>query len=160
METTDTQVQEAPLHYNPNQLVTYKVIDIDDTYATPAVAHYPTIKVVDLEWELEQGRRQVKKTNNLQSKINQIIDNMTEDYWYNPNTTKETILNDICEILDFNPVKEIEFTATMKFTGRIDVPLLDYEDFNLEDVLAEAYVDINNGEVIIDGYELYDAEEC
>ena len=46
----------------------------------------------------------------------------------------------------------------MKFTGRIEVP--SNEDFNLEELLEDAYVDINNGDIIIDGYELYDAEEC
>ena len=46
METTETQVQEAPLHYNPNQLVTYKVIDLD---APDQTISWPTAKVVDLE---------------------------------------------------------------------------------------------------------------
>ena len=48
----------------------------------------------------------------------------------------------------------------MSFTGSIEIDLSDAEDFDLEDVLSEAYVDINNGDVEIDGYELYDASEC
>ena len=47
METTNETV--APLHYNPNQLVTYKVIDLD---AAEQTTSWPTVKVVDLEWEL------------------------------------------------------------------------------------------------------------
>jgi hypothetical protein len=47
METTE--IVQAPEHYNPNQLVTYKVIN--DGNAT-----YPTSKVVDLEWTLHNAR--------------------------------------------------------------------------------------------------------
>ena len=156
MESTETtQVQEAPLHYNPNQLVTYKVIDIDDTYAATAVAHYPTVKVTELEWELEQGRRQVKKTNDLQSKINRIIDNMTEEYWYNPNTDTETILNDLCEILDFNPVKTIEFTANITLNGSIEIPLSDYQDIDLNDYVFENLsIDTYTGTMDINGWDI------
>lgn len=158
METTI----EAPIHYNPNQLVTYKVIDLDDRVAgdPESVAYYPTEKVTQIEYALEQARRTTKAKNDLQSQINKIIDNMSEDYWYNPNTDKETVLNDICEILNFTPKKTVSFTATMNFTGTIEIDLADAEDFDLEEVLAEAYVDINNGDVEIDGYELYDASEC
>ena len=153
---------EAPIHYNPNQLVTYKVIDLDDRVAgdPESVAHYPTEKVTQIEYALEQARRTTKAKNELQSQINRIIDNITEDYWYNPNTDKDTILTDICEILNFTPKKTISFTATMNFTGSIEIDLSDAEDFDLDEVLAEAYVDINNGNVEIDGYELYDANEC
>jgi hypothetical protein len=137
METMETTVQEAPLHYNPNQLVTYKVIDLDSAYSTESVAHYPTKKVTEVEWELEQGRRQVKKTNELQSKINRIIDNMTEDYWYNPNTEAETILSDLCEILEFEPVKSIDFTASLTIHGSIEIPIADAVDFDLDSYVFE-----------------------
>ena len=155
METTT----EAPIHYNPNQLVTYKVIDLDDRSYGESVAHYPTEKVTQIEYALEEARRTTKRKNELQSQINKIIDNLTEDYWYNPNTDKETILSDICEILNFTPKKTIEFVAKIEFTGSIEIDLSDAEDFDLEEVLGEAYVDINNSDVEIDHYELYDAME-
>ena len=98
--------------------------------------------------------------NEIRSQLNQVIDNMTEDYWYNPNTRAETILSDLCEILNHEPKKEITFSARIIFNGRIDVPLADAEDFDLSEVLADAYVDINNGDIVIDDYELYSAEEC
>lgn len=161
METTNTNEVQAPLHYNPNQLVTYKVIDIDDTYAATAVAHYPTVKVTELEWELEQGRRQVKKTNELQSKINRIIDNMTEDYWYNPNTEAETILNDLCEILQFNPVKTIEFTANITLNGSIEIPLSDAADVDLNDYVFENLsIDSYTGTMDINGWDIDSVDEC
>ena len=101
-----------------------------------------------------------EKNNTLQSTINKIIDNLTEDYWFNPNTDRTELLNELCEIIDHTPKKEISFTATMHFSGRIDVDLADYEDFNLEEFLSDAYVDVNHGDVVIDDYELYDANEC
>ena len=38
--------------------------------------------------------------------------------------------------------------------GRIDVPLSEVGDFDLTDALSDAYVDINNGYVVIDNYEV------
>ena len=81
METTDTQVQEAPIHYNPTQLVTYKVID-------GSSVTYNTDKVSVIEYELDCVRRYRDKLNGLQSKINTIIDNLTADYWYSEDVEK------------------------------------------------------------------------
>lgn len=155
MESTETtQVQEAPIHYNPNQLVTYKVINGD-------TVSYPTDKVVDLEWTLEKGRRQVEKTNELQSKIDKIIDEMTEDSWYNPNTDAETILNDLCEILQFNPVKTIEFTANISLNGTIEIPLSDYQDTNLSDYVFENLsIDSYTGSMDVNGWDIDSVDEC
>lgn len=109
---------------------------------------------------LEQAKdRYFNMFNEAQSKINKIIDNLTEEYWYSEDMA-EPILTELCEILDYEPKKEIEFTATIKFTGRIDVPMNEVLDFDLTAALEDAYVDINNGDIVIDGYELYDAEEC
>ena len=98
-------------------------------------------------WKSENGRIQ-----------SQIIELINEAYTDDIDATN--IVETLCQIIDYNPVKEIEFTATMKFTGKIEVSLLDADSFDLEEALADAYVDINNGDILIDGYELYDAEEC
>lgn len=141
METNEIQV---PSHYNANQLVTYKVIK-------DGVASFPTTKVNDLEWELEQHRRTQDRVNELQSKINKIIDNMSEDYWYNPNTEKETVLQDICDILDFSPIKTIEFRGSISISGSIDIPLNEAEDFDIESFLAdELSVSSYRGDIEID----------
>lgn len=98
-------------------------------------------------WKAENGR------------IGRQLIELVNDGFENDYEAKE-VLNSICEIIDYNPVKTIEFTATMRFTGSIDIPMDEAEDFDLSDVLGEAYVDINNGNVVVDNYELYDAEEC
>ena len=98
-------------------------------------------------WKSENGRvgRQVIEL------INDAYDNDSD---------AEDILTTLCEIIDYNPTKTIEFTATMHFTGSIDIPRNEVNDFDLTEVLSDAYVEINNGNVVIDNYDLYDAEEC
>ena len=103
---------------------------------------------------------QRNKINELQSKVNKIIDNLTEDYWFNPNTDTEVILSDICDILDYEPKKEISFTATFTVSGRYDIPMTDVEDFDLEAFLADTMsIDAYNGDVIIDDWSLESVDE-
>ena len=97
-------------------------------------------------WKAENGR--------VQSQIIDIIDEIYAGNW----TDETDIANSLCQVIDYTPTKEIEFTATMNFTGKIQVPA--NEDFDLEEILSDAYVDINHGDVVIDSYELYDANEC
>lgn len=98
-------------------------------------------------WKSENGRVQ-----------SQIID-LINDSYDNGNDAEE-ILSALCQIIDYNPTKEISFTATMSFSGTIQVSREDQDGFDLEDILSEAYVDINHGDVVIDSYELYDCNEC
>jgi len=98
-------------------------------------------------WKSENGR--------VQGQIISLI-----NHSYENESDSEDILSELCQIVDYEPKKEIEFTATMTFTGRIDVPMSDLADFDLSDALSDAYVDINNGDIIIDSYDLEDVEEC
>lgn len=98
-------------------------------------------------WKKENGRVQ-----------GQIIDVINSFYEFE--TPNFEIIKDLCEIIDYSPTKEINFTATINFTGTIQVPAAEAEDFDLTAALEDAYVDINHGDVVIDGYELYDASEC
>ena len=144
----DTTTNQVPSTYDANVLVTYKNITNGETT-------YPTVKVNDLEWTLEQARRTTDRYNNLQSQINRIIDNLTEDYWYNPNTDKSEVLSDICEIIGHTPVKTIEFSARINVNGSIDVPMDEVEDFDLDSFISEELtIDCYNGNVQIDGYDV------
>ena len=141
METTNTV--DAPVHYNPNQLVTYKVIDLD---ATDQTIQYPTIKVVDLEWELEQGRRKNKRLNEYVSKVGH-LENRLAEYL---EMDAEEIVSDICNIFGFNPTKEIEFEATATITGRVSVPLADLSTFDVEDIDLTVYADSHTHDIDVD----------
>ena len=99
-------------------------------------------------WKSENGR--------VQSQIIELINDS-----YESGTDSEEILESLSQIIDYEAKKEIEFTATIRFTGRMEVPMSEYTNgFDLSDILNEAYVDINHGDVVIDGYDLQDAEEC
>ena len=97
-------------------------------------------------WKAERSR--------VQSQIIDLIDTS-----YEGNEDASFILEELQNIIDYQPVKEIEFTATIRFSGCIEVPLNEVADFDLEQALEDAYVDVNNGNVMINGYELYDASE-
>jgi len=148
MEETVT----IPAEYNANILVTYK--DIVDGVAT-----FPTIKVNDLEWKLERIKRLEDELSRSNGTIRKIMDNLTEESWFNPNTEKEEILNDLCAILDYEPKKEIQFEGTIYFSGRIDVPLAEYEDFDIDDYVSDITVDCYNGNVVIDEYHTEEVRE-
>ena len=141
METTNETV--VPAHYNPNQLVTYKVIDLD---ATDQTISYPTVKVTDIEWDLEQNRRSAKNLAQYISNVN-MLENRLPDYL---EMDSEEIVSDICSIFGFNPTKEIEFEATATITGRVLVPLSDLSSFDIDDVDITVYADSHSHDVEVD----------
>ena len=139
-------------NYNPNLLVTYKSIKNGEVT-------YPTLKMNELEYELDSYRRQTDRLNEAQSKINQIIDNLSADGWYNPNTEKSEVLNDLCEILGHEPKQSVTITATVNVEVTYDIPLEDVEDFDaryfLQDNLS---IDSYNGDVCIESFDVEDAD--
>ena len=123
METNNETV--VPAHYNPNQLVTYKVIDLD---ATDQTISYPTVKVTEIEWDLEQARRKSKRLSEYSDKVGQ-LENRLVDYL---DMDSEEIVSDICSIFGLNPTREIEFEATATITGTVSIPLSDLKDFDID----------------------------
>lgn len=150
METTnETNETVAPVHYNPNQLVTYKVIDLD---ATDQAISYPTSKVTSIEWELEQGRRNLKSLLGLQNSVNKLENSLSE--WIENEDSADTIVTDICNIFGFNPVKEIEFEGTIQFSGTIQVPLSEVADFDIDSVDFNIDVNSYSHDVYVDNIEV------
>jgi hypothetical protein len=139
-------IDKLEVPYNPNLLVTYKAIA--GTYAAPEEATYLTSKVTDLEWALHNSRSHEESLRKLQSKVNELEENIIE--WFNPNYSKEEVLIALCELFSLNPVKEIEVQGTVTFTGTISVPISEMEDFDLSNVSVEAE---------LSSYE-YDADFC
>jgi hypothetical protein len=132
METTNETV--VPAHYNPNQLVTYKVIDLD---ATDQTISYPTVKVTDIEWELEQKRYNTKNLAQYISNVNLLSSRLAEYL----DMDSEEIVSDICSIFGFNPTKEIEFEATATITGTVEIPLAELKDFDIDNLNLYVSVD-------------------
>lgn len=94
-----------------------------------------------------------------QGTISKILEYLTAQGWYNPNTDKEDILRDLCEILDHEPKQEITIKGTLTFELRYDCPLDEVEDFDAryfaQDTLT---LDAYNGDVIVDSFDVEDAD--
>ena len=144
METTT----EVPMTYDANVLVTYK--DIIDGVAT-----YPTIKVNDLEWKLERIKSLENQLSNSNSQIGKIIDNLTVEGWYNPNTDKDEVLRDLCEILGHTPQQEMSWTATLTVSGTTLVNLDEVEDFDIRYHIGDNLsVDSNDFDTKVDSWDV------
>ena len=131
METNE--IVQAPEHYNPNQLVTYKVIS--DGNVT-----YPTSKVVDLEWVLDNARRTDNSLSALRNSISNLEDKLAG--WIEDEESAESIVSLICDIFGFNATKEVEFECIARITGHINVPLSEIASFDINDV--DLSIDINS----------------
>ena len=140
METTETMVQTAA-PYNPNQLVTYKVINNGE-------ATYPTSKVVDIEYQLDRARSVSKRLDEYSSKVAH-VESRLADYL---EMDSEEIVSELCSIFGFNPTKEIEFEATATITGTISVPLADIANFDINNV--DFNLDVNSYSHDIDDYNV------
>lgn len=93
--------------------------------------------------------------NNAQSKINRIIDNLTQDNFYDRGTTKEEVLEELCEILDHEPKQTVRITATVEVVVEYDIPMNEVEDFDASYFLQdELSIDANNGDIVIDSFDV------
>jgi hypothetical protein len=143
----------VPDTYNPNLLVTYKVIR---GYSD---AEYATDKVTSIEWDLHNAR-QAQKTNGVyQDKINTVKDIITEVY--EDSDDKDT-LRSIAEALGIELVREVLFTATLEVSGTYTYNILENDyDLDLDSEVTDAlYADSNNGNITIDDTEVCHVREA
>ena len=148
MEETTT----APYSYDANALVTYKVINNGEV-------SYPTLKVNELEIHLDSYRRLQDQLRISNGQISQILDNLDANGWYNPNTDKEDILRDLCEILGHEPKQTVRITATVNVEVDYDIPLEDVEDFDAKYFLQDNLtIDSWHGDVVVDTFDVEDAD--
>jgi len=154
MNTETTNEIVVPNHYNPNQIVTYKIID-SEAHQTDYANWYPTVKVSDLEWELHQYRIERRALNRYTQHVN-MLESRLPDYL---DMDSEEIVADICSIFGFNPTKEIEFEATATITGTILVPLDEVANFDVSDIDMNVYAELNSydGEVDVEIDNIYKA---
>jgi hypothetical protein len=149
METTITIAET----YNPNLLVTYKKIDGEEV-------SYPTQKVVEIEYALDQSRR------NRNSLMEQ------QNAWYLKESKLRTLLNDvfhdsedqetlekIADIFDVPLTKEIEVTAWVAVNMTIEVDMREGE-YDVEDMVRNNLtVDAYGGEITVNDYDVDRVEE-
>jgi len=128
--------EQLTVSYNPNLLVTYKAIP--ETYAAPESPTFMTDKVTQIEWELHQGRTNANIAAERRGDIEWLEEQIPE--WYDPNYSKEDVLKALAQHFAINPMKEISVYGTVTFSGTIQVPLDEIENFDLSNVTIDAEV--------------------
>ena len=153
METTETTVTTIPDTYNPNLLVTYKVIR---GYSD---AEYQTDKVTSIEWDLHNARQAQKRVGVFEDKVSRVKDIITEAY---ENSDDQETLRAIAEALDIELVREVQFTATLEVSGTYTYNILENDyDLDLDSEVTDAlYADSNNGNITIDDTEVCHVREA
>jgi hypothetical protein len=153
METTETTVTTVPDTYNPNLLVTYKVIR---GYSD---AEYATDKVTSIEWDLHNARQAQKRVGVFEDKVSRVKDIITEAY---EDSDDQETLRAIAEALDIELVREVQFTATLEVSGTYTYNILENDyDLDLDSEVTDAlYADSNNGNITIDDTEVCHVREA
>jgi hypothetical protein len=148
--TTETTTPAVPDTYNPNLLVTYKVIR---GYSD---AEYATDKVSSIEWDLHNSRQNSKMIAVFQDKINAVKDIITEAY---ADSDDQETLRSIAEALGIELTRTVEWTATLEVSGTIELDIL--QDYDVESELYDnLYVDSQSGNIEIVDTEVCNAREC
>lgn len=98
-------------------------------------------------WKSENGRVQ-----------SQLIELINEAYTDDIDAT--SIVENLCEIIDYEPKKTVNFTGTISFSGSIDVSLLEINDFDLHYFLQdELSLESGYGDMVLDSFEVDHVEE-
>jgi hypothetical protein len=147
MEESTVTTTPIPDTYNPNLLVTYKVIR---GYSD---AEYATDKVTSIEWDLHNSRTNSKMIQVLNSKVDTVKDIITEAY---ADSDDQETLRSIAEALGIELTREVEWSATIEVSGTIQLDLLADSDTDVEqEIYDNLYVDSQNGQI-----EIVDTEVC
>jgi hypothetical protein len=146
--TISTTIPES---YNPNLLVTYKVIR---GYSD---AEYATDKVTSIEWDLHNSRTNSKMIQVLNSKIDTVKDIITEAY---ADSDDQETLRSIAEALDIELTRTVEWSATIEVSGTIELDLLaDYDTDVESEIYENLNVDSQNGNIEVVDQEVTNVRE-
>jgi hypothetical protein len=151
----ETTMNNLPLSdaekYNPNLLVTYKVIH---GYSD---AEYQTDKVASIEWDLHNARQAQKHNSVLQSRIDSVKDIIAEAY---ADSSDQETLQAIAEALEIQLTREVEWSATIEVSGTLTIDLLeDSVDDVEQEIYDNLYVDSQNGQIEIVDTEVTNVRE-
>ena len=157
LPTKEEQMEDAtisttmPDTYNPNLLVTYKVIR---GYSD---AEYATDKVTSIEWDLHNSRTNSKMIQVLNSKIDSVKDIITEAYG---DSDDQETLRSIAEALGIELTRTIEWSATIEVSGTMELDLLaDYDTDVESEIYDNLSVDSQNGNIEVIDQEVTNVRE-
>jgi len=153
MEESTVTISPVPDTYNPNLLVTYKVIR---GYSD---AEYQTDKVTSIEWDLHNARQAQKTNAVLQGKIDAVKEIICEAY---ADSQDQDTLREIAEALSIELIKEVEWTASIEVSGTYSYNILENDyDLDLESEITDAiYAESNNGNIEIGDQEVCNVREA
>jgi hypothetical protein len=156
-QTKEEKMEDAtisttvPDTYNPNLLVTYKVIR---GYSD---AEYATDKVTSIEWDLHNSRTNSKTVQVLNSKIDTVKDIITEAY---ADSDDQETLRAIAEALDIELTRTVEWSATIEVSGTLELDLLaDYDTDVEQEIYDNLTVDSQNGNIEVIDTEVTNVRE-
>ena len=118
--------------YNPNLLVTYKYVS--ETLPSD-VPTFMTDKVTEIEYELHRARSYADAAHERRKDISWLEDQISE--WYDPNYDKEDVLRELANHFNINPTKQVSVYGTVSFSGTVNVPVAELEDFDLSNVTID-----------------------
>jgi hypothetical protein len=118
--------------YNPNLLVTYKYVS--ETLPSD-VPTFMTDKVTEIEYQLHRARSYADAAHERRKDIAWLEDQISE--WYNPNYDKEDVLRELANHFNINPTKQVSVYGTVSFSGTVNVPVAELEDFDLSNVTID-----------------------
>jgi hypothetical protein len=118
--------------YNPNLLVTYKYVS--ETLPSD-IPTFMTDKVTEIEYELHRARSYADAAHERRKDIAWLEDQISE--WYNPNYDKEDVLRELANHFNINPTKQVSVYGTVSFSGTVNVPVAELEDFDLSNVTID-----------------------
>jgi len=158
-ETKGNEMEDAtisttvPDTYNPNLLVTYKVIR---GYSD---AEYATDKVTSIEWDLHNARQAQKTNGVLNGKIDAVKEIICEAY---ADSQDQDTLREIAEALSIELIKEVEWTASIEVSGTYSYNILENDyDLDLESEITDAiFAESNNGNIEIGDQEVCNVREA
>ena len=146
----------VPNEYNSNLLVTYK--KIAGTFSAPEAPEYVTEKVTDIEWALDRARRDSASLEKNFQQLRELEELLKE--LHDPNYSKEEALEQIAQLFGLELTKSISFSGMISFSGTVEVPFSEAEDFDLFYHLQDNLtLDTNDGSIEIDTYEVDRADE-
>ena len=145
----DATIQPSTNERNQMETVDYlksRIAELEDTVSRQNSA-LTTHQNCDY-WKSENGR--------VQSQIIDVIDEIYAGEW----TDESDIAKSLCQIIDYTPVKTINFSGSISFSGSIDVPMEELDSFDLHSFLQdELSLDSGYGDMVLDSYEVDNVEE-
>ena len=141
--------------YNPHALVTLKKLINSES----GDVQFELYKTTELEAVLDDLRRRdnliSQRIEAQEKQLGQIIDNLTIEGWYNPNTDKSEVLKDLCEIVGHTPTQTMNWSITLTVSGTTEVNLDEVEDFDVRYFLADNLsVDSNDFTTEVDSWDI------